>query len=110
MVISLIIFLLLIVFFAFFIGKNLSNICTFWFFKTYTDLPVAVLVLIAFGAGIVFSLLLMMLAKFKKSVSTNTVEVNDKKREKTEKKIKKLSRKNKKNTDISSDETIIADK
>ena len=51
MIVSLILILLLIVFMAFFIGMNLSNACTFWFFKTYTDLPVAVLALIAFGAG-----------------------------------------------------------
>lgn len=110
MIATLIIFLLLIIFFAFFIGKNLSNVCTFWLFKTYTDLPVAVLVLIAFGAGIVFSLLLMMLSKFKKSLSVNSVSEKEVKREKTEKKLKKLSKKNKKNIDNSSDDTIIADK
>ena len=51
MIVTLILILLIIVFMAFFIGMNLSNVCTFWFFKTYTDLPVAVLTLIAFGAG-----------------------------------------------------------
>lgn len=111
---------------AFFIGKNLSNVCTLWLFKTYTQLPVAVLVLIAFGAGIVFSLLLLMISKFKASVASNAVaeseakkEKNEKsdKRIKTEKKLKKLS-KNKKDkktggitvSESSSDPTIIADK
>lgn len=111
---------------AFFIGKNLSNVCTLWLFKTYTQLPVAVLVLIAFGAGIVFSLLLLMISKFKAPVASNAVaeseakkEKNEKsdKRIKTEKKLKKLS-KNKKDkktggitvSESSSDPTIIADK
>lgn len=111
MIATLIIFLLLIIFFAFFIGKNLSNVCTFWLFKTYTDLPVAVLVLIAFGAGIVFSILFALIAKFKKSVSNNAVAASEEKREKAEKKLKKLSKKNKKQKEvISSDDTIIADK
>ena len=50
---------------AFFIGMNLSNVCTFWFFKTYTNLPVSVLTLIAFGAGIIFALLFILVAKMK---------------------------------------------
>lgn len=50
---------------AFFIGLNLSNVCTFWFFKTYTELPVSVLALIAFGAGIIFALLFILVAKMK---------------------------------------------
>ena len=65
MIISLILILLLVVFMAFFIGLNLSNVCTFWFFKTYTGLPVAVLALIAFGAGIIFALLFILVAKMK---------------------------------------------
>ena len=63
MVISLILILLLVIFMAFFIGLNLSNVCTFWFFKTFTGLPVAVLALIAFGAGIIFTLLFILVAK-----------------------------------------------
>ena len=54
---------------AFFIGLNLNNVCTFWFFKTYTDLPVSVLALIAFGAGIIFALLFILVAKMKASPS-----------------------------------------
>ena len=111
MIATLIIFLLLIVFFAFFIGKNLSNVCTFWLFKTYTDLPVVVLVFIAFGAGIVFSLLLLSFYKLKKSVKTSVQPVEkahslekteSDKREKSKRKFRKLFKK-------SSDETIIAD-
>ena len=69
MIISLVLILLLVIFMAFFIGLNLSNACTFWFFKTYTDLPVAVLALIAFGAGIIFALLFILVAKMKAPAS-----------------------------------------
>lgn len=117
MIFTLIVFLLVVVFMAFFIGKNLTNVCTLWIFKTYTDLPVAVLVLIAFGAGIVISLLFMVISKFKKSMKTSEVNepepVKEKssQREKTERKLKKLKGKKIKNeTDSSSDVTIIADK
>ena len=65
MIVTSILILLLVVFMAFFIGMNLSNVCTFWFFKTYTELPVAVLALIAFGAGIIFALLFILVAKMK---------------------------------------------
>ena len=65
MVVTLVLILLIVIFMAFFIGLNLSNVCTFWFFKTYTDLPVAVLALISFGAGIIFALLFILVAKMK---------------------------------------------
>lgn len=68
MVFTLVLFLAVVVFLAFFIGYNLNNVCAFWFFKDYSDLPVAVLVLISFGAGIVFSLLCVMLSKFKRAL------------------------------------------
>ncbi len=65
MIVTLILILLIVVFMAFFIGLNLSNVCTFWFFKTFEGLPVAVLALIAFGAGIIFALLFILVAKMK---------------------------------------------
>ena len=65
MVVTLVLILLIVIFMAFFVGLNLSNVCTFWFFKTYTNLPVAVLALIAFGAGIIFALLFILVAKMK---------------------------------------------
>ena len=65
MVVTLILILLIVIFMAFFIGMNLSNVCTFWFFKTFTELPVSVLALIAFGAGIIFALLFILVAKMK---------------------------------------------
>ena len=65
MVVTLILILLIVIFMAFFIGLNLSNVCTFWFFKTFTNLPVSVLALISFGAGIIFALLFILVAKMK---------------------------------------------
>ena len=75
---------------AFFIGMNLSNVCTFWFFKTYTDLPVAVLTLIAFGAGIIFALLFILVAKMKAPASDAEVRAQKKleKKQKAEEKIR----------------------
>ena len=84
MIVSLILILLLVVFMAFFIGFNLSNVCTFWFFKTYTDLPVAVLALIAFGAGIIFALLFIFVAKMKAPASDAEIR--------TQKKLEKKAR------------------
>ena len=78
MIVSLILILLLVVFMAFFIGFNLSNVCTFWFFKTYTDLPVAVLTLIAFGAGIIFALLFILVAKMKAPASDAEIRAQKK--------------------------------
>lgn len=65
MVVTLILILLIVIFMAFFIGLNLNNYCTFWFFKNFTELPVAILTLIAFGAGIIFALLFIFVAKMK---------------------------------------------
>jgi uncharacterized integral membrane protein len=67
MVAALILILLVCIFLAFFVGKNITNLCTFWLFKTYTDLSVTVIVFIAFAAGIVFSLLCYLAARLMKS-------------------------------------------
>ena len=64
MIVALIIILLIILFLAFFIGKNLTNVCTLWLFKTYTDKSVVVVIFVAFAAGIIFSLLCYLIAKF----------------------------------------------
>ena len=63
MIAALIIILLILIFLAFFIGKNLTNVCTLWLFKTYTDKSVVVVIFIAFAAGIIFSLLCYLVAK-----------------------------------------------
>ncbi len=78
MVVTLILILLIVIFMAFFIGKNLTNVCAFWFFKTFTDLPVAVLTLIAFGAGIIFAMLIIFIAKMKAPASDAEVRAERK--------------------------------
>lgn len=111
MIATLVIFLFVIVFLAFFIGKNLSNLCTFWFFKTYTDLPVAILVFIAFAAGIVFSLILISLSKVLKNKVKNEEKLDDKKSDTKKKSLLKRTlaksselNKNKDNSDKLSNE------
>lgn len=115
MVITLIVFLAIVIFMAVFIGKNLQNVCSLWLFKSFENVPSAVLVLIAFAAGIVFCILLIIIYKLKKSFADEEPEkssaqikrekqqkkseIQEKKaalkREKTEKKLKNLQSKNK---------------
>ncbi len=97
MIAALIIILLIILFLAFFIGKNLTNVCTLWLFKTYTDKSVVVVIFIAFAAGIIFSLLCYLIAKLVKASHEN--EVADaknfalKQKKKEDKQNKKLAKK-----------------
>ena len=104
---------------AVFIGKNLQNVCSLWLFKSFENVPSAVLVLFAFAAGIVFCILLIIIFKLKKSLADEPVdkssvqlkrekqqkkeEILEKKaalkREKTEKKLKNLQAKNKNKED-----------
>lgn len=120
MIFTLILILAVVIFLAFFVGKNLSNLCTLWIFKTFTNLPVAMLVLISFGAGIIFSILFMMIYKLRRpSVSSDVVsEVQEQlrkeeiKKQKMDKKAKKLQEKqlrNKKSekTAKNDDKTIV---
>lgn len=99
MIVALIVFLLVVVFMAFFFGKNLSNACNFWFFKSFTNVPVSVLVLIAFAVGIVFSILVFIIAKIKKSTESDSSEpkVKKEKPSRTKEKIEKKERKFRKN-------------
>lgn len=96
MIISLVLILLLIIFLAFFIGKNLTNLCTLWIFKTFTELPVSLLVLISFAAGIIFSLLLVLFFKLK----TPKQDVKIENEAKSLQKIKEKSIVNKKKNKI----------
>ena len=96
MIAALIIILLIILFLAFFIGKNLSNVCTLWLFKTYTDKYVVVVIFVAFAAGIIFSLLCYLIAKFIRLSHENEVAdarnlglKEKKKQEKIERKLAK---------------------
>ena len=97
MVITLIVFLAIVIFMAVFIGKNLQNVCSLWIFKSFENVPSAVLVLIAFAAGIVFCILLIIIYKLKKSFADEEPKKSSAqiKREKTEKKLKNLQSKNK---------------
>ena len=96
MIAALIVILLIILFLAFFIGKNLSNVCTLWLFKTYTDKSVVVVIFIAFAAGIIFSILCYLIAKFIRLSHENEVAdarnlglKEKKKQEKIERKLAK---------------------
>ena len=96
MILALIIILLIILFLAFFIGKNLTNVCTIWLFQTYTDKSVVVVIFIAFAAGIVFSLLCYLIAKFIRISHENDIadakDYAKKQQKKDEKQQKKLAR------------------
>ena len=112
MIAALIIILLIILFLSFFVGKNLTNVCTLWLFKTYTDLSVTVIVFIAFAAGIVFSLLCYMVAKLIRASHENEVAdarnvglKEKKKQEKLDKKIQKQEEKIKKKETKSSEKS-----
>lgn len=107
MVVTLILILLIVIFMAFFIGMNLANVCSFWFFKTFTNLPVSVLALISFGAGIIFALLFIFVAKMKAPPSDAEARAARKleKKAKAEEKLrqaeaKKAAKEAKKNTPI----------
>lgn len=70
MVFALILIIMIIVFVAFFIGKNIDYTCTLWLFKTFENKPVSVLILSAFAAGILFALISLLLIKLNKSVNS----------------------------------------
>ena len=112
MIAALIVILLIILFLAFFIGKNLTNVCTLWLFKTYTDKSVVVVIFIAFAAGIIFSLLCYLIAKFIRLSHENEVAdarnvglKEKKKQEKLDKKIQKQEEKIKKKETKSSEKS-----
>lgn len=96
MIAALIVILLILIFLAFFIGKNLTNVCTLWLFKTYTDLSVMVVIFIAFAAGIVFSLLCYLIAKLIRLSHENEVadarNIGLKEKKKQEKLDQKLAK------------------
>lgn len=99
MIISLILLILVVVFLAFFIGLNISNSCTFWFFKTYTDVPVVTLAFIAFAAGVIIALLVILIAKLRTPTSDekNPIKSKSNKKDKEIKQeIKNLKEKHKK--------------
>lgn len=107
MIFALILVLIFIAFLACFIGFNAKYSCAFWFFKTYSEAPVAVLVLIAFGAGIIVAILFMLISKLRASAQTDPARSDalKKKREasqaKAESRAKKAAEKKAKNAEKS---------
>lgn len=95
MVLTLIVFLAIVIFMAVFIGKNLQNVCSLWLFKSFENVPSAVLVLFAFAAGIVFCILLIIIYKLKKSFADDETEKSSAqiKHEKQQKKAEILEKK-----------------
>ncbi len=91
MIFALIIFILLIAFLCCFFGFNLTNMANLWLFTTFENVPVAVVVLISFGAGMVFAVLCIFLGKLKKSLSSGT-ESSDETEEKPKSSDKKKKR------------------
>lgn len=96
MVFALIVFLLIVVFLAFFIGFNLDNVCTIWLFKLFENVPVSVLVFLSFAAGIVCSLIFILIGKFRntfKSEVTGSDEAVEAKAEQIKRKKEKAEEK-----------------
>ena len=92
MIASLIGILLIIICIAIFVGKNLSNSCAIWFFKDFGETNIIIIIFIAFAAGIVTSLLFMLIGKLMakaKKISNepkkDSVKKENQKIEKTEK-------------------------
>ncbi|MCQ2591799.1 MAG: hypothetical protein MJ188_03355 [Treponema sp.] len=71
MISALLILIVLLVLLALFIGKNISYNCPIWFFKTFDSTNVAIIVFLAFAAGIIFTLLVLLLGKLFKNESKN---------------------------------------
>ena len=63
MIAALIGVLVIVVLIAIFIGKNLNNSCAIWFFRSFPETNVVVVIFIAFAAGIITSLLLLLIGK-----------------------------------------------
>ena len=89
MVVSLIFVLILVVLLATFIGHNLGAealVQHFWFFKQYDNVPVILLVFIAFGAGVALSLLCVLFARLRRAdEERNAKNVTDKAKKAEEK-------------------------
>lgn len=109
MIVALVFFLLVIVFLAVFVGKNLTNVCTFWFFKTYTDLPVSILVFIAFASGIVFSLLCFFVGKFLKKMKEEKALEKEDVAEKSKKSLASFKKKNKEIPNVVNEQPVTSD-
>jgi len=91
MVTGLILLIIVVVFLAFFIGKNLDFACALWPFESLGELPVSLIVLISFAAGVVFSLILVIFIKLnssgKKKEKSEETKTKKKRKEKNPKTI-----------------------
>ncbi len=88
MMVALIVLIALVIFLAFFVGKNLTSVAnTFWFFKTYTNISALVLVLVAFACGIIIAVLCLIICKLKASKSSSS-----EKSERTAREIEKIKK------------------
>lgn len=85
MIFGLIFILAIVVILAFFVGKNLDNTTAIWFFKSFENKNVVVIVFVAFAAGIIFSLICYMIGKVLKE---NQI-VEPQKKTRAEKKLEK---------------------
>lgn len=93
MIFGLILILAIVVILAFFIGKNIGNVCSIWFFNTFENVPVATLVFIAFAAGIVFSIICIIIYKIRESDKEDRAEKRKKAELKKAKKQEKINKK-----------------
>lgn len=100
MIFLLILIIAVFIFLAFFVGMNITNVCTLWLFKTFTDMSITVIVFISFAAGIIFSLLCILIGKVMKAShesdlaeAKETAQKNKKKQEKIQKKLDKQVKK-----------------
>ncbi len=80
MVFKLILFILVLVAFAFFTGFNLDNKCNIWFFfKTFENVPVFMNTLVSFAFGILCAIPITLIAKFHSHKKTDKSESSSKK-------------------------------
>lgn len=93
MIAALIIFLLIIIFFALFIGNNLSNVGNFWFFHTFNNVSAVVLVLISFALGIAFSVAVFIIAKIRQSNHIDAAEAEARKAKRRKEKMERMEKK-----------------
>lgn len=103
MIFFLIVFLIFIVFLAFFIGHNISYVCSFWLFQNYESISVLILVFVAFACGILFSIFVFFVSRFlisskKNDSKSSSVPVKEEKKKISwkERKIARMEKRNNK--------------
>ena len=101
MIFGLILILAIVIFLAFFIGKNLTFVSTIWFFKTYEGVNISVIVFASFAAGVIFALACILIYKLAQASRVEPEVENEKQKLrrqkqqlKTEKQLAKLAEKN----------------